>query len=180
VIARARQVGASHSLGEPTKRRSLRDDGCFLWFDDSFATIATSACEKPTTDEDAVYESEWQTLHDRMIETLDQFGKKDGFRRGDYWLVDESWGWERQQVEVQNLEFLRPNVIKALQALLADFPKWDIAIMVDVPGTEDTWPGMGLIVSRKRIVDDLQREFLPEQYRDLAYEGAQRFPDITK
>jgi hypothetical protein len=121
------------------------------------------------TDKRAVQEAEWQVLHDRVTETLDRFGKKNAFGEGDYWLVDDNWGWRRHQVEVQNLNLLRPSVIKALQTLLADCPNWDITVRVDVPGKENEWPGMGLIVYRDEIVDELRRDFLPDEFRGIAY-----------
>lgn len=119
-------------------------------------------------------ETEWRLLHDRITATLNRFGRKDAFRNGDYWLVDDNWGWERHQVEIQNLDLLVPDVVKSLQSLLSDFPDWDVSVRVDVPGEGDSWPGMGLIIYRDEILDELRREFLPEKFRDLAYDGAAR------
>ena len=124
------------------------------------------------SDHDAVQDREWQVLHDRITQMLDRYGKKDAVRNGDYWLLDENWGWERQQLEFQNLNLLQPNIIKALQALLVDYPTWDLTVRVDVPGTEETWPSMGLVISRDEIIDDLQREYLPKLYRNFVYEGS--------
>lgn len=114
-------------------------------------------------------DKEWQILHDGITETLDRFGRKSPFTGGDYWLLDENWGWYRQQVEIQNLNLLHPHVIKALQALLADYPNWDITVRIDVPGKEKSWPGMGLIIYHDEIVDELRREFLPPEFRDIVY-----------
>lgn len=116
--------------------------------------------------------AEWQILHDRITETLDRFGKKDCFGRGDYWLVDDDWGQYRLMLEVQNLNFLQPHIIKSLQALLDGYPDWEITFRVTPLGTENTWPGMGLIIHDDEIIDDLQREFLPEEFRSLRYEGS--------
>src|SRR5436305_1611737 len=91
-------------------------------------------------------EREWQILQDRIIKLLENFGRKDAFGDGDYWLLDENWGRYRQELEVQNLNLLQPHIIKSLQALLADLPKWYITARVDVPGKEESWPGMGLII----------------------------------
>lgn len=131
------------------------------------------------SDKEAIQEAEWQILHDRVAETLDRFGKKDPFGDGDYWLVDENLGLHAQKVEVQNLRLLQPEVIKALQGALAGYPDWRIMFQVDVPGTEKIWPGMGLIIYDDEIEDDLQREFLPEEFRNIVYEGsrpAKRWP----
>jgi hypothetical protein len=120
-------------------------------------------------EKEAIQEAQWQALHDRITEVLDQFGSKNPFRKGDYWLVDDNWGWYRHQLEFQNLSLLQPHIIKSLQALLADYPNWDITVRIDVPGKENTWPGMGLIIYHDEIVDELQREFLPEEIRKFSY-----------
>jgi hypothetical protein len=117
----------------------------------------------------SLQETQWQHLHDRITDILDQFGRKDPVRQGDYWLLDENWGWERQQIEIQNLSLLQPHVIKSLQALLADYPAWDITVRIDVRGTEDSWPGMGLVIYHDEIVDELQRQYFPEQFRSFFY-----------
>ena len=114
-------------------------------------------------------EKEWLVLHERITETLNHFGRKDAFGKGDYWLLDENWGRRKHEVEVQNLSLLRPHVIEALQKLLAGYPNWRITVSVAVPGTEDIWPGMGLIISRDEIVDELQRQHLPEEFGEIRY-----------
>ncbi len=126
------------------------------------------------TEDDAVQEQQWQALHDRITETLDRFGRKDPIRKGDYWLLDENWGWNRQQIEFQNLALLRPDIIHALRALLADLPDWDMTIRIDVPGTEESWPGMGLVVSYNEIIDDLHREYFPPEFRNFFYDDSRR------
>ena len=88
-------------------------------------------------------------------------------------------GLRAQKVEVQNLHLLQPEVIKALQGALAGYPNWRIMFQVDVPGKEKSWPGMGLIIYDDEIEDDLQREFLPPEFRNIVYEGskpAKRWP----
>ena len=115
---------------------------------------------------------EWQILHDRITEVLGKFGTKDAFGKGDYWLIDEDWGDYRQKLEVQNLNFLQPQIIKSLQALLAGYPDWEIMFRVDVIGKEKEWPPMGLIIHDDEVIDDLHREYLPAEFRDFVYEGS--------
>lgn len=121
---------------------------------------------------EASREAEWHALHDRITETLNRFGKKDAFGNSDYCLVDEDWGQLRQRLEVQNLNLFRPAVITALQSVLADYPDWEMMFRVDVPGTENDWPAMGLVIHHDEIIDDLRREFLPAEFRDFVYEDA--------
>src|SRR5262245_57490817 len=109
-------------------------------------------------------ERDWQVLHDRIDGLLQNYGRKNAFREGDYWLLDENWGRHRQELEIQNLDLFRPTIVKSLQALLSDYPTWYITAQVDVPGKEDTWPGMGIIIHPNEIVDELKREFLPTAF----------------
>ena len=46
---------------------------------------------------------------------------------------------------------------------------WSITIRVDVVGKEKEWPGMGIIIYSNEIIDELQRDFLPERFRDLIF-----------
>jgi hypothetical protein len=117
-------------------------------------------------------EREWQILQDRIIRLLQKFGRRDAFGQGDYWLLDENWGRHRQELEIQNLSLLQPHIVKSLQALLADLPNWYITARVDVPGKEKIWPGMGVIIYPDEIVDELQREFLPKEFRNVRYSDA--------
>jgi hypothetical protein len=122
--------------------------------------------------DDAKQERDWQALHDRITETLNRFGKKDAFGKGDYWLVDDNWGPELHQLEFRNLSLLRPEVIKSLQALLADYPEWQITVCADVPAPRSIWPPRDITIYHDEIIDDLRREFLPVEFRSFIYEGA--------
>ena len=126
---------------------------------------------------DPVQDREWQILHDRITETLNGFGRKDAFGKGDYWLVDDNWGHRRHQLEIQNLNLIRPHVIGALQRNLSDYPEWYITAGI-YPGLKD-WPdaGMGLIIYNDEIIDELQRRYLPSEFRGLRYEGSRRVFD---
>jgi hypothetical protein len=113
----------------------------------------------------------WQSLHDRATEVLDAFGKKDCGGRADYWIVDDDWGLDFIRVEAQNLQLLGRVVGGKLKQLLGDFPGWHIAVRIDVPGKEKTWPLMGILIFRGRVIDHLKREVLPAEFRQISYEG---------
>jgi hypothetical protein len=124
-----------------------------------------------TSDDTAKQDQEWADLHDRIDAVLQRFGRKDAFGDGDYWPVDESSHWYLLQVEVQNLRMLKPDVVAALQAALAGYPDWEIAMGVDIQKRVPPWPGMGLVIRHDEIIDELRREFLPEEFRNLGYSG---------
>ncbi|MFL9825565.1 hypothetical protein [Rhodoplanes sp. SY1] len=117
-------------------------------------------------------EKTWGKLHDRITSVLDEFGVADPMGAGDYLVGDDNYGFRCNTVEVHSLAMLRSAVIRALQVQLADADDWEIVVAVDIPGTEDRWPPMGLIIHRDEIIDDLQRSYFPTEFQDLAYEGS--------
>lgn len=114
----------------------------------------------------------WELLYGKIISLLQKFGVEDQYGNGDYLVVNDNYGWRRHKIEVQKLHMLRPEIVKLLQLLLKDFADWDIGIAVDIPGTEKTWPLMGLIIRRHEIIDGLLREYLPPDVRQFEYPGS--------
>ena len=114
-------------------------------------------------------ERDWQILHDDITRVLDPFGRKDAFGKCDYWLVDDNYGPRRHRLEIQNLDLFQIDILRQLQTVLAAYPDWCITIQVDVPGKEKLWPGMGVIVYSDEIVDELQRDFLPERFSNTIF-----------
>ena len=86
-------------------------------------------------------------------------------------IVDDNYGWRRQKVEVHNLKMLKAEIVKALQALLKDFPNWTIVMAVDIPGKEH-WPVMGFTIRPHGIIDGLLRKVLPEEFLFLKIPGS--------
>jgi hypothetical protein len=117
---------------------------------------------------------EWSELYDRMKSLLLQYGEDD-IDDGDYYLVDENFGRYTHQVEFHRLHMLRPEIIKALQSLLAGYPDWEIEVSVRIPEENiRIEPGEALTLHDDEIIDALDRGLLPEKYRDLKYQGSQR------
>jgi len=52
--------------------------------------------------------------------------------------------------------------------LLTDYPDWKIVMSVDIPGKE-SWPAMGIVIERDKIIDGLQRSYLPPEYQSLKF-----------
>ena len=83
-------------------------------------------------------------------------------------------------VELHRLRMLRPQIIKPLRDLLLDFPNWQIEVFVISP-EEDTTIDIesGLVLRRDGIIDALNREELPENYR-FVYESSRPAPKDFK
>jgi hypothetical protein len=123
------------------------------------------------TEEDDLTEQErnWGILYDRIRAALQQFGTEDALGHADYLLVDDNYGWERHIVEVQKLHMFALPVVRTLQSILREFPGWDVNMVVDVPGTEQSWPNMGITIRADSVVDDLQRQYLPAEFQNIRY-----------
>ncbi len=130
-----------------------------------------------SADDDAERARAWQILYDRIIAVLQQFGTNNAFGKGDYWVLDDNWGPQQQKVEIQNLDLLKPNIVRSLQAVLAEYPGWDIVVAVHVSGTENIWPPMGLIIRRHEIIDGLQRQYFPKELQNIEYARSRRGTD---
>jgi len=122
--------------------------------------------------DDAVQEEAWEHLYKRILEVLAPFGVEDHFGKADYLLVDDNYGWTRHTIEIHRLRMLDPALVKQLRVLLHDLADWEIVISVDIAGTEDKWPPMGLIIRNHEVIDGLQRDLLPEEFRSIKFEGS--------
>jgi hypothetical protein len=117
------------------------------------------------------HERIWQSLHDKATATLDAFGTKDYRGRADYWIIDDDWGPDLLQVEIKNPRMLQRDAIGALKRVLDAYPGWQIVVRVFARKGEAPLPQMGLLISDGRVFDDLKREYLPPEFRQLTYEG---------
>jgi hypothetical protein len=122
---------------------------------------------------------EWQELYRLTKRALAPFGKDDE-AGGDYFVIDLFPNEKVQMIELHRLHMLRPEIITSLHRLLVDFPDWQIEVFVMSP-EENTVidPESGLILRRDGIIDALDREELPKQYR-FVYEGSRRPPKDFK
>jgi hypothetical protein len=114
----------------------------------------------------------WDDLYRRIVDLLSAYGKEEPTGDGDFWVVDDNYGWPRQTINVFTLKMLDLGVISGLRVLLDNFPDWEIIIALDVPGTEGVWPPMGVTIRKHEIIDGLQREYLPEPHRSFAIPGS--------
>ena len=115
---------------------------------------------------------EWHELYGHIKGVLLQYGQDD-IDGGEYFVVDEIFSSYVHQIEMHKLHMLRPEIIESLQSLLKDYPDWEIEISIFVPEEDiDIDPGEGLTLRDDEIVDALDRQLLPEEYRDLRYQGS--------
>lgn len=117
----------------------------------------------------------FEALYERVSEVLQPFGIPDSLtRHGDYTVEADYLGASELVVLVGNLAMLAPNIIDSLHDVIKEFPGWQIVMTVAVRGHYDDWPNMGLYIRPHEIIDGLQRQYFPKEFRDLEYPGARR------
>jgi hypothetical protein len=121
---------------------------------------------------DRKQEEAWTALYRQIVRLLSHYGNNGIRERDDFFVVDENIGSLQQKIELNNIEFMRPEIIRLLQKLLVLFPGWEIVVGLSVPDESGHMRDMGLTIRRHEIVDDLQRRYLPEPYRGFRYEGS--------
>ena len=99
-------------------------------------------------------------------------GVESAVGRGDFWVVDDNYGWRRHTVYIFNLALFTPSMVNAARKLLQGHPNWEIIFLVDVVGKEKEWPPMGVTIRKREIIDGLQREYLPAPYNQLEFSGS--------
>jgi hypothetical protein len=117
------------------------------------------------------HERIWQSVHDKATAALDAFGTKDYRGRADYWIVDDDWGPDLLQAEINNPRMLQRDAIGALKRVLDAYPEWQIIVRVFARKGEAPLPQMGLLISDGRVFDHLKRGYLPAEFQQLTYEG---------
>jgi hypothetical protein len=137
----------------------------------------TEALKMKRTNEQ--HKKEWKELYNRTKGVLKQFGRDDE-AGGDYFVINFVPNEKVQMVELHRLHMLRPEIIKSLHRLLAEFPDWQIEVYVLSPEENVVLDSeSGLILRRGGIIDALDRSVLPKQYR-FVYEDSSPAPKDFK
>jgi hypothetical protein len=123
--------------------------------------------DQDSSEEDRQHEIIWRKLFDETELLLKDFAHQGLIGSDDYWLVDEDWGWDVLQIELP-LSLAWPPIAKKLQLILARYADWRITIrLADRP---EGWPGMGIVISQDKIIDDLKREYFPAEFRSITFD----------
>lgn len=109
----------------------------------------------------------WGALYDRLQPILQRYGSENHRSEADYWLLDENLGPLQHVIFINNLAMLQPQLVLELQALLPDFPSWEIVVTIATLKEVPPWPSMGLYIRRHEVIDGLRREFFPPAFRNI-------------
>lgn len=124
--------------------------------------------------EEEIQDQIWNGLYLAIVDFLKLYGKEDACGDGDYWVVDDNYGWRRHTIDVFDLKMFDVVIVKGLRRLLQNIPNWDIVLVLDTPGVGETIPPMGVTIRRNEIIDGLQRQYLPARFRNLEIPGSRR------
>ncbi len=119
----------------------------------------------------------FRQLHERTEAVLQKCGRPDCMSDGtygDFTVHSDYSGYPQVVVFINNLEMLRPQIVAELQKLVEGYPGWQIALTVAVRGHDDDWPDMGIYIRPHEIIDALQRQYFPKEFRSIEFEGARK------
>ena len=111
----------------------------------------------------------WNELHDKLEALLALRGIEDSSGERDYWINHDNYGWKRITFGANHLKMLAPDLIGQIRDLLLELPDWEIVAVVDILEKQSQWPKMGLTIRKREIVDGLQRQYFPAEFRSFAY-----------
>lgn len=118
-------------------------------------------------EEERSHELIWQKLYQQVGAVFSEYLRQGLIGEEEYFVVPDDWGWSRLQTELV-LSPLWPEFVRRFQLILVDFPDWWITMQV-MRNEADGWPGMGVIVAVDGIQDELKREYLPAELRDITF-----------
>src|SRR5262245_36419129 len=78
-----------------------------------------------TTDDD-VRDGIWTDLYRKIVMLLRRHGTEEPTGDGDFWVVDDNYGWRRHTVIIFALKMLDLAIVTALRDLLTHLPDWEI------------------------------------------------------
>lgn len=112
----------------------------------------------------------WKRFYRKVDKILGALGRGGSYDDdADFWIIGDDWGCDAVQVDLRNLDLLRPDLLDKLQASLGGDPDWSITISINLRDRSFQAPGMGLTIYSDEIIDELQRDYLPERFRHVIF-----------
>jgi hypothetical protein len=116
---------------------------------------------------------EFGDVFDRVLDVMQKYGTRNNLKMYvDYDLYEPYNGWSQVLVYVLNLKVLHPRLVAKLRRVVSRRPNWEIVVAVAVEEHLQDWPEMGIRIRAHEIVDALQRDFFPPEFKGLAFEDA--------
>lgn len=110
---------------------------------------------------------EWNALNRRLNKYLRVRGRTDSEGAGDYYLLDEDYGTAEQSITIHRIEFLTPELVSGIQAILREgFAAWIVHVVLDVLPAVEGISSDGLEIHADRVVEKWDRDLLTELLGD--------------
>ncbi|MBI5130391.1 MAG: hypothetical protein HZA66_13190 [Rhodopseudomonas palustris] len=120
----------------------------------------------------AGHKREWRLLHHEIVQVVDNYVCKFAEAARAVWISSKrSPDCYSQSIIMYDMQLLRPEMLSALQTLLAEYRDWSIEVQVAAPEGERTWDWRDMMVeiSHDRIIDRLQHDLLPQHLRQVRF-----------
>ena len=118
------------------------------------------------------HEREWYERYNQLNKLLAKKGRSSPYGEGDYWIVDDDWGDNRQMVYVFRIGFLRQELATEVQSLLSRVaPHWGVIFSLEIKIDRTPVPPQGLTVFADRIDEAWNRGALKALFGDDFYWG---------
>jgi hypothetical protein len=113
-------------------------------------------------------DNQWVALYARLLKLLSASGKNDAYGKGDFWLLDDDRGGERQQkVCVFRPEFLTRELVAQVQELLrSGFADWGVMFDLSEMQEPRIEGARGIIVYADRIQEEWDKDLLRSRLGD--------------
>jgi hypothetical protein len=117
-----------------------------------------------------VRDPEWFRLYDELLSYFSTKGRCDPLGKADFFVLDDDWGNSQQKIFVQNEDFLTEEIVYKIKKILERFPNWEVVVQMDLPEWDgQNIPPMGLVISAREIKDDLKKEFLKGNMKNVRF-----------
>jgi hypothetical protein len=125
------------------------------------------ACPLNTEEQREFFDQMWQRHFDNLMPLLLRHGKKWDTFEGDFLLVDTAYQCRLQKVEVMNVSFITPELIRDIQRCLCDLnSNWGVMISLWLDNPEFRVNARGMIVCRDHIEEHWDWHALKARYGD--------------
>ncbi|MGP9811881.1 hypothetical protein ACTZWT_10255 [Rhodopseudomonas sp. NSM] len=111
-------------------------------------------------------------MHHAIVQVIDSYVCERAKAGRAVWVSSKrSPGCYSQFITLYDIQLLQPEMLAALQTLLAGYRDWSIEIQVAAPDGERTWDwrDMTIDISHDRIIDRLQHDLLPPHLRQVRF-----------
>lgn len=117
-----------------------------------------------------VSDEEFAEVFYRVYGCMQRYGKKKNFAQYvDYEVYESSWGLSQVLLRIMNLHVLNARIVAKLRRILKNKPGWEIMVRIEDDDDVTDCLAKGIRIRTHEIVDALQRDCLPPEFRSLTF-----------